>query len=87
LRKLLDKESKIEICLEIAKILFTLNMIQPPIHHGHLSSHNIFIELCNVEKCFKVKLSELEMFPLIKFANTFSGYRNVSVWSAPECLS
>lgn len=37
-------------------------------------------------KHFKVRVGDLEAMPLYKFANTFSDYRNTSVWSSPECL-
>lgn len=35
---------------------------------------------------FLVKIADLELLPIYKYANTFADYRNASVWSPPECL-
>ncbi len=64
----------------------TLHQFNPPICHGHLTSHNIFLELRSASGKFKVRIGDLELTPLYKYANTFSDYRNASVWSSPECL-
>ena len=64
----------------------TLHQFNPPICHGHLTSHNIFLEQTSAKK-FKVRIGDLELTPLYKVANTFGDYRNTSVWSSPECLS
>ena len=64
----------------------TLHQFNPPICHGHLTSHNVFLEQVAPSKRFKVRVADLELAPLYKFANTFGEYRNASVWSAPECL-
>ena len=63
----------------------TLHHFSPPICHGHLSSHNVFLELTSANG-FNVRIGDLEMMPLYKVANTFGDYRNASVWSSPECL-
>jgi serine/threonine protein kinase len=81
----LDGQEKSSICFQIAKILNTLHHFIPPICHGHLSSHNVFLELTSANR-FKVRIGDLEMIPLYKVANTFGDYRNSSVWSSPECL-
>jgi hypothetical protein len=47
MRKMLDKKEKYKLCLEIAKIFFTFHQFNPPICHGHLKSHNIFLEITN----------------------------------------
>lgn len=64
----------------------TLNIFSPPLCHGHLTSHNIMLEMQPGTKLFVVKIADLELLPLYKFANTFEDYRNASVWSSPECL-
>jgi hypothetical protein len=86
-KKFLDKERKINICFDLAKIIFTIHSLTPPMYHGHLTSHNVFVEYSTIDKKFNVKISEVELSPLIKYANTFSDYRNVSVWSSPECMA
>eukprot|EP00347_Sterkiella_histriomuscorum_P021348 403334300 len=84
MRKSLDYRVKYQICLDVAKIFYTLQQFNPPLCHGHLTSHNVFIEL-NKEN-LKVVLADLELMPLCKYANTFYDYRSASVWSPPECL-
>ncbi|CDW78463.1 protein kinase domain containing protein [Stylonychia lemnae] len=88
LRRQLDAKEKYNISFEISKILYTLHQFNPPFCHGHISSHNIFLELKannSIKNC-RVKLGDLELMPLLKYANTFYKYSNSSVWSAPECL-
>ncbi len=63
----------------------TFHQFTPPICHGHLTSHNIFIEVLQYNK-LKVRIGDIELTPLYKFANTFGEYRNSSVWSSPENL-
>jgi hypothetical protein len=33
-----------------------------------------------------VRLADLELSPLIKYAATFYSYKNINVWAAPEIL-
>lgn len=40
----LDMREKYSICLQISKIFATLHQFNPSICHGHLTSHNIFLE-------------------------------------------
>lgn len=58
--------------------------------HGHLTSHNVFVEFDDCEvgsyETAKVTLDGIEMSDLKKYANMFNDYRNVSVWSPPEVL-
>lgn len=57
--------------------------------HGHLSSHNLFIELMRTSKCnykMRIRLADLENFDYMDYASTFFNYRCASVWSAPEVL-
>jgi hypothetical protein len=80
---------KVAICLRLARIINTLHSLEPPIAHGNLNSHNVFIEVDSTEdlnKPFKVQVSEVELSDFKKYANMFYSYRSVSVWSAPECL-
>ncbi len=87
LLKQLDSFTKYHICFELARILYTLHHFSPPICHGHITSHNVFLDMTNtsLRRC-KVRLGDLELMPLLKYANTFYSYRNASVWSSPECL-
>jgi len=64
----------------------TKNLKRP---HGHLTSHNVFVEIPeNPDEVdnLKVMVSEIELTEFKKYANMFYSYRNVSVWSAPEVL-
>ena len=85
-KQTLDKREKYSISLQVAKIMATFHQFTPPICHGHLTSHNIMLEVQPGTKRYLVKIADLELHPLHKFANTFSDYRNASVWSSPECL-
>jgi hypothetical protein len=33
-----------------------------------------------------VRLGDMELSPLIKYATTFYNYKNIGVWTAPEIL-
>jgi hypothetical protein len=44
LRKNLTLGDRYEMALGLARILNTLQAFEPPIVHGHLTSHNIFLE-------------------------------------------
>jgi hypothetical protein len=57
--------------------------------HGHLSSHNIFLEfstVSGVKRVSGVKIADIELAPLAKYAATFYNYKSLSVWSPPEVL-
>ena len=79
-------ETKRSICFNLAKILNSLHTADPPLYHGHLSSHNVFIETSESEQEVKVQVGQAEMRDLAKYANIFYNYRVASVWSSPECL-
>lgn len=67
----------------------TFHAFNPPLVHGHLTPHNIFIEFQSYggpKKATGVRIGDFELGPLHKYASTFYQYRNVSVWSAPETL-
>ena len=77
--------------MEIAKIMHSFHSFNPPICHGHLTSHNIFFDFSKQEttsiRKAKIRIGDIELLPLLKYANTFYKYRAVSVWSSPEQLS
>jgi hypothetical protein len=80
---------KYEIALRLAKIIFTIHNLSSIMHHGHLTSHNIFIGLKKiVNNTFeiKVRISDFELFDFMEYSNIFYNYRMTSVWSAPEAL-
>ena len=80
---------KYQLAFSLAKIFNTLQAFNPPLLHGHLTSHNVFLEfqsLGGTRRVSGIRLAELELAPLIKYAGTFYGYKGVSVWSAPEVL-
>ena len=81
----------------LARIMNTFHIQFDPVFHGHLSSHNIFIEYpsnedaaemewTDLQQAVKVKVGQAELKDLAKYANMFYDYRVVSIWSAPECL-
>ena len=60
-----------------------MHYLSEPICHGHLTSHNIFVEQDSFQG-YKVWVSDLELQPFIKFGAFFNNYLLASVWSAPE---
>ena len=80
---------KYEIAFQLSKILLTIHSLGGIKKHGHLSSHNIFINLRRIaSKSFelRVRVSDIENFDFMDYSNKFYNYRMVSVWSAPESL-
>lgn len=78
---------KLSVCLRVARILNTLHSFK--IAHGSVTSHNLVFDLDfsnDPAKPFRLMLCELELHDFKKYANMFSSYRCVSVWSSPECL-
>ena len=57
--------------------------------HGHLTSHNLMVEIIKTETNLRlrVRLADLENFDYMQYANVFYSYRIATVWSAPEVLS
>lgn len=91
----LSRVTKLSILVELAVTLNTLHSIRPsPIAHGHLSSHNVFLQLkegCSPEESRRqgsllVLLAEVESSDLKRYENLFGDYRNANCWSPPECL-
>lgn len=86
--------------MELAKILYTFHSVTPPICHGHISSHNIFIEFVTGTTSHpkinnwssksvmitKVFIGDIESLSLLKYANLFQNYRICNVWSPPEAM-
>jgi len=57
--------------------------------HGHLTPHNIFVDLKKIGSGtfeVKVRVSDLENFDFMEYSNMFFNYRITSVWSSPEAL-
>lgn len=89
LRKNLNVSDKYLLAFNLAKIFNTCHAFNPPIMHGHLSAHNVFVEFQSYggpKKVSGVRLADLELSPLIKYATTFYSYKNICVWTAPEIL-
>lgn len=83
---------KLQIAIQLGKVINTLHISK---HigkaHGHLSSHNVFIELPKSNYStdlhqLNIKIGEFELQDLAKYANLFSNYRLANVWSSPEVL-
>jgi hypothetical protein len=75
----------------LAKIMNTfVNLRTKSMSHGHLTSHNIFVQipenLEELESNLKVQVEGFETTDLKKYANMFYSYKNVTVWSSPEVL-
>ena len=57
-----------------------------PICHGHLTSHNIFVD-SDFYSGYRVYLGDIEVYAFLKFGTLFGNYSVSSVWSAPEVLN
>lgn len=81
---------RLTVLIQIAKIINTFHRLpdKQSIAHGHLSPHNIFVqvEIKDGAQALRVKIDGFENAELNKYANMFNNYRNVSVYSAPEVL-
>ena len=69
--------------------MLTIHNLENVKCHGHLSSHNIFVDLKKVESgTFEVsiRISDFENMDFMEYGNMFYNYRMSSVWSAPEVL-
>jgi len=64
--------------------------MNPPLYHGNLNTLNIFIDLDTRDEAsdyeYTVRIGEIEMVDIKKYANLFYSYRSISVSSPPECL-
>lgn len=58
-----------------------LHSLNPPLVHGHLTPHNLFIEEG------KVLVGDIGLDSLKKYAGLFGGYKNKSAYTAPELLN
>lgn len=80
---------KYEIAFQIAKILLTMHNLSSIKHHGHLTSHNIFVDLKKIASGtfeVRVRIADIETFDFMEYGNIFFNYRISSVWSSPEVL-
>ena len=59
-----------------------LHSFDPPLVHGHLTPHNIFID----EVAGKAFIGDYGFEPLMKYAGLFNNYRNKYAYTAPELL-
>jgi serine/threonine protein kinase len=66
-------------------MFFQLHNLSQPICHGHLTSHNLFIEHDDFHG-YKIWIGDLELQPFIKIGALFNNYSVNSVWSSPEVL-
>ena len=82
----LSLKVKINLLIDLAKVLNQFHTLAVPMTHGSLTSHNIFLDFDEDVENPQVRLGELEMGDFKKYANMFYNYRSVSVWSPPECL-
>ena len=69
-RNQLTKKDKIKLCSQIANVFNILHSFNPPVCHGHLNSHNLFVDLSSFPR-IKILLGDLELMPLLKYSNTF----------------
>jgi hypothetical protein len=80
---------KQEIAYQLSRILLTIHNLTQIKYHGHLSSHNIFVDIKKIsEMNFNVfvKISDIENGDFMEYANMFFNYKISSVWSSPEVL-
>ena len=85
----LSLSHKMDVLIELAKVLSQLHTLATPIAHGSINSHNIFIEFEQSgpgQRVPKVRIGELEMNDFKRYANMFYSYKCVTVCSPPECL-
>jgi len=81
---------KYHIALQLAQIMLTIHNLSKIKWLGHLSSHNVFIDLKKTGSAsfsLKIRIAELELFDIMQYSNMFFNYRIASVWSSPEVLA
>ena len=80
---------KYEIAYYLSQIMFTLHNLGSVKAHGHLTSHNIYLEVKKVKSghfSIKVRIADIENYDFMQYSNMFFDYRVASVWSSPEVL-
>ena len=80
---------KLEILVQLAKLMNTFHNLAEPLCHGNLNSFNVFVEYqeqSDGTKTPRVLVGEIEMNDFKRYANMFYSYKSVSISSAPECL-
>lgn len=81
---------KYHIAFQISQILMTIQNLTNIKCHGHLSSHNIMIEVKKIDQMnfrLRIRLADLENLDYMQYANMFYNYRIATVWSSPEVLA
>ena len=80
---------KYEIALQLSRILLTIENLSSLKKHGHLTSHNVFVELKKIASGtfeIKVRIGDIENLDFMEYGNLFYNYKFTSVWSSPEAL-
>ena len=81
---------KYEIAYYLSQIMFTIHNLNGVKAHGHLTSHNVFLDIKKVSSkhfTIKVRIADIENFDFMQYSNMFFDYRITSVWSSPEALA
>ena len=87
--KRLTQLEKLDILLQLAKLMNTFHNLAEPLSHGNLNSLNVFVEHQEQQdgsRTPRVLIGEIEMNDFKRYANMFYSYKSVSISSAPECL-
>lgn len=69
--------------------MFTMQSLSGIKTHGHLTSHNVFVDIQKLDAAryqIKVRVADFENYDFMVYSNMFFDYRITSVWSAPEAL-
>jgi len=80
---------KYDIAFQLSRILLTIHNLSSIKYHGHLTSHNVLVEIKKIGSGtfeVKVRLADIENFDFMEYSNMFFNYRITSVWSSPEAL-
>lgn len=80
---------KYEIAYQLSRILLTIENLSTLKKHGHLTSHNVFVELKKIASGtfeIKVRVGDIENLDFMAYGNMLYNYKFTSVWSSPEAL-
>lgn len=80
---------KYEIAFYLAQAMFTIQNLNSVKTHGHLTSHNVYVDIKKLGVAhfsIKVRIADFETYDFMVYSNMFFDYRVSSVWSAPEAL-
>ena len=67
--------------MQLANAILALHSLEPPLHHGHITSRNILFD-----HQWKLKISDLGLRELKKYMSLKYSYSNKSQYTAPEFL-